>query len=156
MKNIIFVSGLCLLLSGPASAEAEIKEVCHDKVDKAGKPVLDKDGKAKQHDVHKLVALAFCHNPDEYEVVGFDQGSKGRDKGAIIWVCKNSDGESFNVTPKNITYEERYKLFKEAKQNNGKGFDEKFKGRMMTVEYEDLSADNIPLRAKAVGFREHI
>jgi hypothetical protein len=48
MKNVIFVAGLCLLLSGPAIAEAEIKEVCHDKVDKAGKPVLDKDGKAKQ------------------------------------------------------------------------------------------------------------
>ena len=27
---------------------AEVKEVCHDKVDKAGKPVMDKNGKAKQ------------------------------------------------------------------------------------------------------------
>ena len=42
MKNIIFVAGLCLSLSGPAFAEAEMKEVCHDKVDKAGKPVMDK------------------------------------------------------------------------------------------------------------------
>jgi hypothetical protein len=42
MKNIIFVAGLCLVLSGQAIAEAEVKEVCHDKVDKAGKPVLDK------------------------------------------------------------------------------------------------------------------
>jgi hypothetical protein len=42
MKNIIFVAGLCLALSSPAFAEAEKKEVCHDKVDKAGKPVMDK------------------------------------------------------------------------------------------------------------------
>ena len=42
MKNVIFVAGLCLLLSGPAIAAAEIKEVCKDKVDKAGKPVMDK------------------------------------------------------------------------------------------------------------------
>jgi hypothetical protein len=47
MKNYIFVAGLCLALSGPAFAEAEVKEVCHDKVDKAGKPVM-KDGKAVQ------------------------------------------------------------------------------------------------------------
>lgn len=42
MKNIIFVAGLCLVLSGPAIAGGETKEVCHDKVDKAGKPVMDK------------------------------------------------------------------------------------------------------------------
>ena len=58
MKNIIFVAGLCLALSGPAFAEAEVKEVCHDKVDKAGKPVLDKEtGKpvqeCKKIKVHK-------------------------------------------------------------------------------------------------------
>lgn len=57
MKNYIFVSGLCLALSGPAFAEAEVKEVCHDKVDKAGKPVTGKDGKpvqeCKKIKVHK-------------------------------------------------------------------------------------------------------
>jgi hypothetical protein len=49
MKNIIFVAGLCLLLSGPAVAGAETKEVCKDKMDKAGKPVVDKKtGKTAQ------------------------------------------------------------------------------------------------------------
>jgi ATP-dependent DNA ligase len=94
---------------------------------------------------------------DEFEVVDFEQGVKGRDKGAIMWVCKTHDTDKqFSVTPKNTTYEERYKLFKEASANNKKGFDTKFKGRMMTVEYEDLSKDKVPLRAKAAGFREHI
>jgi ATP-dependent DNA ligase len=98
---------------------------------------------------------------DEFEVVDFEQGTKGRDKGAIMWVCKtnqatNGTNKLFSVTPKNTTYEERYKAFKEANANNKKGFNTKFKGRMMTVEYEDMSKDNVPLRAKAVGFREHI
>lgn len=57
MKNYIFVAGLCLVLSGPAFAEAEIKEVCKDKVDKAGKVVNGKDGKpvqeCKKIKVHK-------------------------------------------------------------------------------------------------------
>ena len=49
MKNIIFVAGLCLLLSGPAIAGGETKEVCKDKMDKAGKPVVDKKtGKTAQ------------------------------------------------------------------------------------------------------------
>lgn len=42
MKNIIFVAGLCLMLSTPALAGGEMKEVCHDKVDKAGKPIMNK------------------------------------------------------------------------------------------------------------------
>jgi hypothetical protein len=38
-----------LALAGPALASGEIKEVCHDRVDKAGKPVLDKKtGKTAQ------------------------------------------------------------------------------------------------------------
>ena len=92
---------------------------------------------------------------DEFEVVGFEEGTKGRDIGAILWICStHKTNKLFSVTPKNITYEERYKLFKEASIK--KYFDEKFKGRMMTVEYEDLSKDQIPLRAKSIGFREHI
>lgn len=32
----------------PAIAGGEMKEVCNDKVDKAGKPVMGKDGKPQQ------------------------------------------------------------------------------------------------------------
>ena len=57
MKNIIFVAGLALVLSGPAMAAGEIKEVCHDKTDKSGKVVVGKDGKpvkeCKKIKVHK-------------------------------------------------------------------------------------------------------
>jgi hypothetical protein len=57
MKNVIFVAGLCLILSSPAFAGGEIKEVCKDKVDKAGKVVNGKDGKpvqeCKKIKVHK-------------------------------------------------------------------------------------------------------
>lgn len=43
--NIVVSSLMCV---GLAHAAAEIKEVCHDKVDKAGKPVTGKDGKVVQ------------------------------------------------------------------------------------------------------------
>ena len=49
MKNVIFVAGLCLVLSGTAIAGGEMKEVCKDKLDKAGKPMVDqKTGKPAQ------------------------------------------------------------------------------------------------------------
>jgi hypothetical protein len=35
-------------LAGTAYAEGETKQVCHDKLDKAGKPVKGKDGKPQQ------------------------------------------------------------------------------------------------------------
>jgi len=52
MKNIFWSICLVVGLWFPAFNNhvfaAEIKEVCRDKVDKAGKPVLDKAGKPKQ------------------------------------------------------------------------------------------------------------
>ena len=87
---------------------------------------------------------------DEFEVVGFTEGKRGKDIGAIIWQCITPNGYEFNITPKDMTYEERYKLFKKAKKNFAQ-----FKGRMLTVEYEDLSKNGVPQRAKGLVFRDY-
>ena len=47
MKKVLLALSLLAFL-GTAFAEAETKKVCHDKVDKAGKPVNGKDGKPVQ------------------------------------------------------------------------------------------------------------
>jgi ABC-type transporter MlaC component len=47
MKKVLLALALALS-SQIAMAEAEVKEVCKDKVDKAGAPIKDKDGKVKQ------------------------------------------------------------------------------------------------------------
>ena len=95
---------------------------------------------------------------NEYELVDFKQGIKGRDVGAILWILKTYDNDKtehlFTATPKNMTYDERYKLYKKLKSTDI--FEKEYKNRMMTIEYEDLSEFNIPLRAKSVGFREHV
>ena len=92
---------------------------------------------------------------DEYEVVGFTEGTRGKDKGAIIWIAQTAGIQGnkvkFNVTPKDMTYAVRYKLFAECK----KDFDTKYRGRMITVEYQDLSEAGVPLRAKALVFRDY-
>jgi hypothetical protein len=56
---IAAVALIALIATNPAYAEATTKEVCRDKVDKAGKVVRDKSGKAaqacKKVKVHKKV-----------------------------------------------------------------------------------------------------
>jgi ATP-dependent DNA ligase len=88
---------------------------------------------------------------DEYECVGYTEGKRGKDKGAVIWICQTVDGTQFNVTPKDTTYEERYALFQECEAD----FANQYEGRMLTIEYEDLSKDGVPLRAKALTFRDY-
>ena len=88
---------------------------------------------------------------DEFKITGFTEGSRGKDKGAIIWICETEDQNEFNVTPKDITYEKRKELFDDASEN----FDKKYKNKMLTVEYEALSKSGVPLRAKAVVIRDY-
>lgn len=88
---------------------------------------------------------------DEFQVIGFTDGKRGKDADAIIWICQTEAGVKFNVTPKDITYDERKRLFADAKVN----FAKKYELQMLTVEYEDLSKNGVPLRAKALTFRNY-
>lgn len=102
---------------------------------------------------HGLLKLKMRYS-DEFEIVGFTEGEKGRDKGAVMWICKAQNSEkTFHATPKNTTLIKRYALFKRISKESV--FDDEYKGRMMTIEYEDLSKDGIPLRAKAVDIRDY-
>lgn len=84
---------------------------------------------------------------DEFTCIGFKDGN-GKDTGAIIWICVTKEGKQFNCTPKGITYDERKELF----INCQKSF-KKYKNKLITVEYQDISNDGVPQRAKAIGFR---
>ena len=97
-----------------------------------------------------LVKMKQKHTA-EFEVIGYTEGNRGKDKGAVIWVAQTSDEKQFNVTPKDMDYEERYEIFQDCEEN----FDDKYAGRMLTVEYEDLSKSGKPLRAKALVFRDY-
>lgn len=87
----------------------------------------------------------------EYKVVGFTQGSTGKDREALIWICETKSGVQFNVTPKGMTNQERYDAYKECQEK----FDSLYAGRMLKVEYMELSKDKVPQHAKAVEFRDY-
>lgn len=89
---------------------------------------------------------------NEYKIVGYTQGTKGKDLGAIMWELETPEGKVFTAVPKGMTYEERYELYKKM---TPKLFEKEYKGKLMTVEYEELSTDGVPLRAKAIVIRDY-
>lgn len=100
---------------------------------------------------------------DEFVVVGYDQGSKGKDVGAVIWICEVNNpiklGDTkFNVVQKNITLEDRKKIYSCLSRMSGEQtmFEKYFMGKKLTVEYAELSSiTNKPLMAKATVFRTY-
>ena len=85
---------------------------------------------------------------DEFPIVDYTSGTNGKDLNALIWVCSTKNGIHFKVTP-NLTYEERYKLFQECRENF-----KHYANRLLTIEYRGLSIDQVPQHAKAVCIRD--
>lgn len=88
----------------------------------------------------------------EFEIVGCTAGARGNDKGAIIWICRTTSDKpkEFKVTPKDMTKDERRALYIKCKKQPNK-----YIGKPLTLEYEDLSSAGIPLRAKALVIRNY-
>lgn len=104
---------------------------------------------------------------EEFPIVGFTEGEKGRAKGAIMWVCSNNyDGsklkesqiKTFNVVPKDMSYDERYKIYDKYKkiEKNGKTyFENNIKGKLLTVEFAQFSKDFIPQQPLGLTIRDY-
>lgn len=79
----------------------------------------------------------------EFEVVDIEITTKGKSAGAFVFVCKTPAGKTFKVTPK-MEIEERQKLVETKKVYD-------YIGKSITVEYDELSSDNVPLRPRTEG-----
>lgn len=114
-----------------------------------------------------LVKIKPVHDA-EYTVVGYTQGTRGKDVGAVIWECEVPDpvdprDKTFTVVPKDLTYEDRYAIYKcLGALVDGPGgrrvtrFERDIKGLPLTVEYREISAKTgKPLQAKALAFRTY-
>lgn len=113
--------------------------------------------------------LKIKPRPDsEWPVYNFKDG-KGKESGAVIWICaENDEGvkqrlntdkapplserKHFSITP-NLEYETRYKIF-EKFSKDPKFFEEKIRGQLLTINYSILSKDFIPQQPKVLRFRD--
>jgi hypothetical protein len=104
----------------------------------------------------------------EYKVVGYTQGTRGKDVGAVIWECEvpepvNPRDKTFTVVPKDLVYEDRYAIFaclgRAVPGADGRPttrFERDIKGLPLTVEYREISPKTgKPLQAKALAFRTY-
>lgn len=116
------------------------------------------------HSSH-LVKIKPIHD-SEFEVVGYTQGERGKEVGAVIWICEvpakdspTGKAEEFSVVPKNMTYEERYKIHRCLDERDESGvtrFERDFLRKPLTVEYPELSSKTgKPTQAKALMFRTY-
>lgn len=71
---------------------------------------------------------------EEFEIIGYQTPTIGKEVGCVIWECKTKEGKSFTVRPEG-SYQERKKLYKEGKKNIGK---------LLTVRFQEYTKDNIP------------
>jgi hypothetical protein len=114
-----------------------------------------------------LVKIKPVHDA-EFEVVGYAQGSRGKDVGAVIWECRvpapvDPADATFSVVPKDLSYEERRAVFRcLGARVPGPGgasltrFERDIKGLQLTVEHRGLSPKTgKPLQAKARAFRTY-
>lgn len=90
------------------------------------------------------------HYDEEYKIVGFEGGIKGKDKNAIIFIMETPNNKQFKSVP-NLSLEERKEMYILAKKN----FDQLYKNKMATISFDDYSKDNIPLRAKFITIRDY-
>ena len=81
---------------------------------------------------------------DEFEIVGFTQGTGG-ETGCVVWVCKTSSGDEFSVRPRG-TREERQEYFQNGNTHIGS---------MLTVRYQELTDDGIPRFPVGISIRDY-
>ena len=80
---------------------------------------------------------------EEFKIIGFHEGT-GDEKGIVIWDCETKDKKPFAVRPKG-TFESRKKLFEEGNKHVGK---------LLTVIFQEYSAENIPRFPVGKGIRD--
>lgn len=88
----------------------------------------------------------------DFKVIGYTQGTAGKDLGAIIFEMITQTGIKFTATPVGMTYNERYELY-ELLTRTPDIFKKDYKDKLMIVEYDDISQDGVPLRAKSKSIR---
>jgi ATP-dependent DNA ligase len=82
---------------------------------------------------------------DEFEVIGFTQGTKGKGHGQIMFICQTEAGQEFSVTPSENEVWRRTEYTRCATEEGY--FENTYLGKMYTIEYRDVTADGIPSHA---------
>ena len=89
----------------------------------------------------------------EFCVIGYGCGEKGKADGALMFICETNEHVQFNVTPTGEieTRKSLYQEFARVEANGATVFENKWRGHMIVVQYDELSRDGVPQRARTDG-----
>ena len=91
---------------------------------------------------HLLKLKSF--ETEEYKIVGAES-AKGRDTGTVVWVCQTAKGQRFAVRPRG-PMDQRKRWLAEKDSHIGK---------MLTVQYQNLTPDGLPRFPVGLTFRNY-
>lgn len=81
---------------------------------------------------------------DEFEIVGFDCGT-GTEEGCIVFICKTKNDLLFTVRPRG-SFDSRKEMYLEGS---------KFIGEKLTVRYQNLSENGVPIFPVGILIRNY-
>lgn len=119
----------------------------HEEYIKSGyEGVMMRDRKGKyalaERSNHLLKYKSF--QTDEYKVVDAEE-ARGRDIGTVVWVCETSEGQRFSVRPRGTVDQRRNWLVNK----------DTYLGKMLTVQFQNLTPDGIPRFPVGLSFRDY-
>lgn len=111
---------------------------------------LDKPYKFSDNDYHSPWLLKMKPVLDaEFKIVNYTAGYKGKSEGTLMFVVETPEGKTFTVNL-GMEIDERKKLYDELTTDETL-FDRKYKGKMLTVLFDEYSTDKVPVRARTDG-----
>lgn len=81
---------------------------------------------------------------EEYPIVGAEE-AKGKDKGTVVWICQMPCGTRFSVRPRG-THAERSTWLQDS---------QRYRGKMLTVQFQNLTDGGIPRFPVGLGIRDY-
>lgn len=80
----------------------------------------------------------------EYKIVDAE-AARGRDTGTVVWVCETRSGQRFSVRPRGTVDQRR----------NWLATKDLHIGKMLTVQYQNLTPDGLPRFPVGLTFRDY-
>ena len=90
---------------------------------------------------------------DEFKIIGFEEGKKGKDVGAVIFRLMTKDKVEFTAVP-NMTLSNRKELFTKL-SGDRRIFAQSYKDKMATIQYATLSKSGVPTQPKFIAVRDY-
>ena len=106
--------------------------------------VRDVKGKYLLSDRSNHLLKLKTFETEEYKIIGAEE-ARGRDIGTVVWVCQTPNGQNFSVRPRG-TIDQRRNWLADKDAHLGK---------MLTVQYQNLTPDGIPRFPVGLSFRDY-